>query len=412
VLGRYLSEYGVPGVDDPYKPYFITAWMVDKRIFKVMLNPSPRLRVPYYVTSFDKMPGTLYGNGIPALANDLTDVINATLRALVNNIAISSGPQVWFDEELMSPTQDDSLYPWKIWKFIGDPANPSRVPINFYQPASNAQELMAVIDKFSVMLDDVSTIPRYLTGSGPAGGAGRTASGLSMLINNANKTLQNVADNIDNDVFSPLLEMLYDFVMLTDKTGMLRGDETIVVDGVRQAAKQEQDVTKQLQFLQMVSNPQVQPLLDPAEMGRIVQKIADNTGIEIKIRQPGDVPGSPPPGLPPGVAPGANGDTFGPQPPPAPPPPPPPPPPPKVQVQLRGGLPANMTGAMLGMPGAGRIGPAPGGIGPNPSGNNTPAPSGAAPAGAGGVQGIPVAPQVAPMNNVSKNVKGLRGKKR
>lgn len=113
ILGRYLIEYGVPGVDDPYKPYFVTAWMVDKRIFKVMLNPSPRLRVPYYITSFDKQPGTLYGNGIPALANDITDVINATLRALVNNIAIASGPQVVYDEELMSPNQDDSLYPWK-----------------------------------------------------------------------------------------------------------------------------------------------------------------------------------------------------------------------------------------------------------------------------------------------------------
>ena len=67
ILGRYLMEYKVPGVDDPMKPYFVTAWMVDKRIFKVMLNPSPRLRVPYYVTSFDKQPGSLFGNGIPAL---------------------------------------------------------------------------------------------------------------------------------------------------------------------------------------------------------------------------------------------------------------------------------------------------------------------------------------------------------
>lgn len=367
VLGRYLMEYNVPGVDDPLKPYFITAWMVDKRIFKVMLNPSPRTRVPYYVTSFDKTPGSLYGNGIPAMANDLTDAINATLRALINNIAISSGPQVFYDEELISPNQNDSLYPWKRWKYVGDPLNPNRKPIDFFQPSCNAQELLSVVNQFSTMLDDVSTIPRYLTGSGQAGGAGRTASGLSMLINNANKTLMNVADNIDKDVFSPLLHQLYDFIMLTDGTGMLRGDENIVVSGVRQAAAQEQDLNKQLQFLQLINNPAYQQLIGPDETARILQTVADNIGMEVKIKQPGDTPGAPPPGLPPGVMPGPGWpDSFA------------------MPQPMQGGAPP------AGSPGAGY----------NPSGANQPVPSSAAPPGAGGVQGIPPAPQVAPMNTV------------
>jgi hypothetical protein len=381
VLGRYLMEYNVPGVNDPLKPYFITAWMVDKRIFKVMMNPSPRLRVPYYVTSFDKLPGTLYGNGIPALANDLTDVINATLRALVNNLSISSGPQVVIDEELVSPNQDTSLSPWKTWKYTGDPSNPNRTPVTFFQPNSNTQELIATIDKFSVMLDDVSTIPRYLTGSGAAGGAGRTASGLSMLINNANKTLQNVADNIDNDIFEPLMQMLYDFIMLTDSTGMLRGDETIVVDGVRQAAKQEQDLTRQMEFLNLINNPNYQSLIGPDMMARILQKVADNTGMEIKIKQPGDAPGAPPPGV------------WTP-----PPPPTPPQPVPHVNVNLAGQLPSPALNPLAGLP------PGAGG-GPNPTGNNTPMPNpaGAAP-GAGGVPGLQPAPQVSPTNTVATNL--------
>jgi hypothetical protein len=369
ILGRYLMEYNVPGVDDPLKPYFVTAWMVDKRIFKVMLNPSPRLRVPYYVTSFDKQPGSLFGNGIPALANDITDVINATLRALVNNIAISSGPQVVYHEELLSPSQDDSLYPWKRWKVLSDPSNPQAKPVEFFQPQSNAQELMGIIDKFSVMLDDVSTIPRYLTGNGAAGGAGRTASGLSMLINNANKTLQNVADNIDNDIFQPLLEMLYDFIMLTDTTGMLRGDETIVVEGVRQAAKQEQDLTKQLQFLQLINNPAYQGLMGPDETARVLQQIADNIGMEIKIKQPGDA--IPPPGP-------NGGPNSGPLP----------------------GLPPGVV-VPPGWPISAALPPPAQGAGFNPSGTNVPAPSGAAPPGAGGVQGIPAAPQgFSPLNTV------------
>lgn len=393
VLGSYLEEYGVKVPDgkvDPQRPYFVTAWMVDKRVFKVMINPSPRKRVPYYITSFDKQPGTLYGNGIPAMANDITDVINATLRALVNNISLSSGPQVAYDDDLVDVSADDSIYPWKRWRYTGDPSNPNRQPVSFFNVPDNSQSLMATVDKFSTMLDDVSTIPRYLTGGGANSGAGRTASGLSMLINNANKTLQNVADNIDKEIMEPLLQLLYDYIMLTDDTGMLRGDENIVIDGVRQAAKQEQDMTRQLEFLNLINNPNYQSMLGAGEVAKILQKLADNLGMEIKVKDPDDTPGAPPPGLPPGVAPGANGDTFGPQPPPPPPPPPPAPPPPKTVIQLKGNLDPGQTAGALGQPP-----PAPGGSGPNPTGNNTPNPNpaGAAP-GAGGVPGLRPGPQV------------------
>lgn len=349
VLGKYLIDFKIMEGCDPDKPYFVTAWMVDNRIFKVMMNPSPRQRAPYFVTSFDKTPGSLTGNGIPAMANDITDVMNATLRALVNNLSVSSGPQVVIDRNLIGPSQDDSLRPWKIWSYISDPATPNAKPVEFFQPQSNAQELLSVFDKFSVMLDDVSTIPRYLTGGGAGSGAGRTASGLSMLINNANKTLQNVADNIDNDIMQPLLEHLYDYVMLTDETGMLRGDENIVVDGVRQAAKQEQDLVRQLEFLQLINNPTYQSLIQPDEVARILQKVAENTGLEVKINQPGDAAFRPP-GIMPGV-------------------------------------PAVPMGE---------------GNGPNPAGQQVPGPNPAMAApGAGGVPGVQPAPMVQPVNTVA-----------
>lgn len=390
ILGKYLKEYEVPGVTEDTKPYFVTLWMVDRRVFKVMLNPSPRVRVPYYITSFDKQPGSLYGNGIPALANDLTDVINAVLRSMVNNLSIASGPQVVMDEDLISPTQDDKLYPWKIWKFVGDPSNPNRKPVEFFSPTDNSQSLIQVLDKFSTMLDDVSTIPRYLTGSGGTAGAGRTASGLSMLINNANKTLQNVADNIDTDIFEPMLQNLYDFVMLTDPTGMLRGDENIVVDGVRQAAKQEQDLSRQLEFLNLINNPNYQAMIGPGEVARILQKIADNVGMEVKVSSPDDLPGAPPPGIP------------------KPPPPAPPPPPPQVKIALTGQLPMQDAEQLAGLPPseAAAVGEGTGGNGGhNPSGSQKPAPNpAAAQPGAGGVPGVKPAPQVTPATGPNNQV--------
>src|SRR5207344_698781 len=173
---------------------------------------------PYYVTSFEKVPGTVVGNGLPDILIDIQDVTNAALRALVNNMAISSGPQVTVNDDRLGDNEDgDEMYPWKRWHVANDPmGNNSVPPIGFFNPDSHAQELLGVYEKFTQIADDLSAIPRYVTGSERLGGAGRTASGLAMLMGNAAKILQTVAANIDNDVISPALDGLYDMVMLTD----------------------------------------------------------------------------------------------------------------------------------------------------------------------------------------------------
>ena len=60
--------------------------------------------------------------------------------------------------------------------------------------AVQRQDLLTVFKAFVDLSDDVSAIPKYIGGQ-PGGGAGRTASGLAMLMGNACKILQTVAAN-------------------------------------------------------------------------------------------------------------------------------------------------------------------------------------------------------------------------
>ena len=108
---------------------------------------------------------------------------------------------------------------------------------------------------FSSMADEASAIPKFMTGSPPQGGLGRTASGLSMLMQNTSKILQTVASNVDRDVIEPVLSDLFDMVMLTDDTGLLTGEEKIRVLGVAVAQQRETQRARQLEFLQMTANP-------------------------------------------------------------------------------------------------------------------------------------------------------------
>lgn len=282
VQGRTLLQEGIKPklIPDPDRDYQVQTWVVGRHTIKTQLNPSPRQRHPYYLTSFEKVPGTVHGHGLPDLIEDLQDVANAALRSMVNNMAIASGPQVTVNTDVISPTENaDELYPWKRWHYTGDQMGNQREPITFFQPTSNAQELMGIYQAVSNIADENSAIPRYITGSERTGGAGRTASGLSMLMGNAQKVMQTVASNVDIDVMEPLLENLYDLIMLTDQSGLLSGQEQIRVRGVNVAVQQETERQKQLQFLQITGNPIDAPIVGKVGRARVLRAIAQGLGL-------------------------------------------------------------------------------------------------------------------------------------
>jgi hypothetical protein len=282
VQGKSLIEHGVPPeqVPDEDLDYSVIVWLIGRFVIKAQINPNPRERSGYYITSFEKVPGSVAGNGVPDIIDDIQDVANASLRSLVNNMSISSGPQVAINEARLGPNCDaDSMYPWKRWRFEDDPLGNPQPPITFFQPESNAQELMQVFQSMGVLADETSAIPRYMTGSNNVGGAAKTASGLSMLMNNSSKVLQNIAAQIDEDVIRPVIQDLYDFVMLTDDSGTLRGDENIVVKGVTTAVQKEQDRMRKLEFLQITGNAVDSQIVGPKGRSAILRDIADDLGM-------------------------------------------------------------------------------------------------------------------------------------
>lgn len=284
IQGRMLLEYGMSEdqIPDPLRDYYVQGWLIGQYIIKVQLAPSPRKRHPYYITSFEKVPGTPVGNGLPDILSDIQEVANASLRGLVNNLSIASGPQVVVNDDRLAPDEDgEDMYPWKRWHVQSDPMGNTTVPpISFFNPQSNAQELLGVYQKFVDMADELSAIPKYLAGSGASGGAGRTASGLAMLMGNASKILQTVAANIDRDVLEPLLGSLFDMVMLTDQSGLLTGEEKVRVLGVAVAVQKETQRARQLEFLQITANPVDMQIIGPKGRANILRSVSSDIGMD------------------------------------------------------------------------------------------------------------------------------------
>ncbi len=287
VQGTYLAAWNdgkaIAGIEDfdPIFDYNVAVWVVGRHCIKAQVQPNPRTRHNYFGTSFEKIPGSLVGRGLPEILEDAQHVANAAFRSLVNNMGMASGPQVVINEDRLSPTMNgDTLYPWRRWRFTSDPMGNSEKPIDFFQPQSNANELMGVFDKMLQLSDEVSGIPRYMTGSQNTSGAASTASGLNQLINNASKVLQQVAAQIDTDLLSPLLQTMHHMVMLTDDTGLTWNDLNVRAYGVTMAQGREADRQRQLEFLQLTANPLDQGVVGPKGRSVILREIADGLGLD------------------------------------------------------------------------------------------------------------------------------------
>ena len=280
VQGRLLQDYGL-AVPDELRDYSVQLWCIGSHVIKAHLSPSPRQRHPYFITSFEKVPGTPVGNSLIDLVADLQEAANATLRGLINNLSISSGPQVVINDDRMSPDeQSDDLYPWKRWHVRNDPVSSNaQPPVSFFMPTSNAQQAIQVYQQFVSIADDVSAIPKYVGGQSGAGGAGRTASGLAMLMGNASKILQTVSANIDRDVMEPALLQLADLIMLTDTTGLLTGEERISVKGVAVAIQRETLRQRQIEYLQSTNNPTDQHIMGITGRAKILRAVSTTIGM-------------------------------------------------------------------------------------------------------------------------------------
>lgn len=258
IRGQLLLDWGIDPeeIGDPDAQYQCEVWQIGPWTIKVQVNDHPLEKRPYYKASFRNKPGSFWGFGVPDIMRDSQDMCNATARSLAVNMAISSGPQVAADVDQIDATVNvQNVFPWKVWTFNGNKSSKGGAPLNFFQPSSNIDDLLKVYDKFSIEADAKTGIPKYIYGSGQTSGVLNTASGFSMMVNNATKGIKRVVSNIDNGMTKHAVTEAWLFVMLYDADASIKGDVDIVALGSNAMAVKETQQMRRNEFLQSTSNP-------------------------------------------------------------------------------------------------------------------------------------------------------------
>jgi hypothetical protein len=258
IKGKWLQDYGVKKKQVPKEDHWYPAiiYYINGHIIKASFNKDPLGRNIFYKSSFENKDGVFWGRGLPEVIADVQSVCNAAARAIVNNVGIASGPQVERNIDRIPPEimADKDMVPWKVWD-VNESTMSSAPALTFYQPPMVVEKLLQVYTSFSKIADEHSGVPAYAHGDPQVGGAGNTASGLSMLMGSAAKGIRSLVSKIDHNIIAESVKREYEFLVEKEEFYGLIVDYEIVASGSTAALMREQQSVRRNEFLNLTSNP-------------------------------------------------------------------------------------------------------------------------------------------------------------
>lgn len=229
-------------------------WVLGNHVIKVSLAPMDGVKWPYFFYYYDKDETSIFGEGISCIMRDVQELVNSSFRAMLDNAAIAAGPQIEVNLDLLAEDEDpQDVRPFKVWMRHGDGIDSSYPAVRVTQLPSYTTEYLAMSEAFEKYGDEVTTIPRYMWGDS-AGGAGRTASGLSMMIGSVNITIKDQVKNFDDGITKPFITAMYHWNMQFNDDESIKGDYSIEAMGTTSLIAKEVFVNSLIQFANITSN--------------------------------------------------------------------------------------------------------------------------------------------------------------
>jgi len=249
-------------------------WVVNNRIIRMVLNPFKPAKIPYHVVPYELNPYSMFGIGVAENMEDTQLLMNGFMRMAVDNGVLSGNLVFEVDETNLVPGQDLKIYPGKIFRRQGGAPGQAIFGTKF---PNVSNENMQMFDKARVLADEATGIPSFSHGQTGVAGVGRTASGISMLMNAASGTIKTVIKNVDDYLLRPLGEAFFNFNMQFDFDPEIRGDLEVKARGTESLMANEVRSQRLMQFLQIGSSPALMPF---TKFQYIIREIAKSMDLD------------------------------------------------------------------------------------------------------------------------------------
>ena len=271
-----LEEQGVeiPNELKDFDELQANVWICNDKLLRMVLNPFKPAKIPYVASPYELNPYSFFGVGIAENMDDTQTLMNGFMRMAVDNAVLSGNLVFEVDETNLVPGQDLSLYPGKVFRRQG--GAPGQALFGTKYPNVSSENMM-LFDKARQLSDESTGFPSFAHGQTGVSGVGRTASGISMLMNAASGGVKTVIKNIDDYLLRPLGEGLFRFNMQFDFDPSIKGDLEVKARGTESLMANEVRSQRLMQFLGVASNPALAPF---AKFQYVIREIAKSLGLD------------------------------------------------------------------------------------------------------------------------------------
>ncbi len=268
-LGAHEGVEEAPPYEDPYddeEDYYCTVWFVDGVVIKAVERPlNSEQRHIYSVVYWQRDKSSIFGFGLPDEVRDQQTSANSSFRAMMDNMGLTVGPQIVFDEDAIEPVDGKAeIRPFKLWRKKTSGA-PVRDVFGFYQIESRLNELGAVFDRSKQLMDEVATLPAFVSGAEQPNM--QSATQATLTYNSSSLWVRRMVRHWDDDMAEPTLSRMVEWEMDHNPDASIKGDFKPIARGATALIELEGQGQRMVQFIQLASSMGV-PAKDQMRMLR------------------------------------------------------------------------------------------------------------------------------------------------
>jgi len=249
-------------------------WISNGKLIRMVLNPFKPATIPYMAAPYELNPYSFFGVGLAENMDDTQTLMNGFMRMSVDNAVLSGNLLIEVDETNLVPGQDLSVYPGKVFRRQGGAPGQAIFGTKF---PNVSNENLQLFDKARQLADESTGFPSFAHGQTGVQGVGRTASGISMLMNAAAGSIKTVIKNVDDYLLKPLGEGMFRFNMQFNFDKEIKGDLEVQARGTESLMANEVRSQRLMSFLQVASNPALAPF---AKFPYIIREIAKSMELD------------------------------------------------------------------------------------------------------------------------------------
>lgn len=281
IRGEILEEFGIE-VLDPALSYEAEIWTINDIVIKAVLNPDPVGQRPFYVASFEPIPGAFWGECPVTRLRDVQRVCTATIVAMVRNMGLSSGVLGEVESDRVIDDEDVNVIMPNTIREVKSVMGMQGRAYNFYTVPDISHQLLNVFERFMQYGYETIGIPRIAFGSSEnIGSLGRTSGGVAMVLNQASKSVKFALRVLEENIIEPVVQSYIDYELMYSLDQTIKGDIRVYARGVSGIVEKETQESKLQWALQSLSayvgmiDPETgRPVVPPAAIQRMLYQIS------------------------------------------------------------------------------------------------------------------------------------------